>query len=167
MITGPVALDAPVGADVVRVETTTEMERAVREALPAADVLIMAAAPADYQPASAAPSKHPRAAGPTAIQLVPTSDILSSTSDARKPGSVMVGFALETGDAVARGQAKLERKKLDLIVVNDALEPGAGFEVETNRVTLIARGEEPRALPLRSKLEVAESILDAVESRLV
>ncbi|MGH7535012.1 MAG: phosphopantothenoylcysteine decarboxylase, partial [Gemmatimonadales bacterium] len=88
------------------------------------------------------------------------------TRDQRKPGSVTVGFALETGDALAKGRAKLERKDLDLIVVNDALEPGAGFEHDTNRVALLGRDGTPRILPLQSKREVAEAILDAVEETL-
>ncbi len=77
-----------------------------------------------------------------------------------------MGFALETGDALAKGRAKLERKALDLIVVNDALEPGAGFEVDTNRVAILDREGGARILPLASKREVAEAILDAVEARL-
>jgi phosphopantothenoylcysteine decarboxylase/phosphopantothenate--cysteine ligase len=96
----------------------------------------------------------------------PTDDILTATRDARRPGSVVVGFALETGDAEAKGRAKLARKDLDLIVVNDALEPGAGFEVDTNRVVIVDREGAARALPLQSKRAVAEAILDAVEARL-
>ena len=98
--------------------------------------------------------------------MEPTGDILHATRAARKPGSVMVGFALETGDALAKGRAKLERKDLDLIVVNDALEPGAGFEHETNRVALLGRDGSPQILPLQSKREVAEAILDTVERHL-
>jgi phosphopantothenoylcysteine decarboxylase/phosphopantothenate--cysteine ligase len=78
----------------------------------------------------------------------------------------MVGFALETGDAVAKGMAKLERKDLDFIVVNDALEPGAGFEHDTNRVAIVGRDGTPQILPLQSKRDVAEAILDAVERSL-
>jgi phosphopantothenoylcysteine decarboxylase/phosphopantothenate--cysteine ligase len=84
----------------------------------------------------------------------------------RKPGSVIVGFALETGDAVAKAKAKLERKNLDLIVVNDALEEGAGFEVETNRVVILDRRGGAQEVPLAPKREVAERILDAVEASL-
>jgi phosphopantothenoylcysteine decarboxylase/phosphopantothenate--cysteine ligase len=79
---------------------------------------------------------------------------------------VIVGFALETGDAVAKARAKLERKDVDLIVVNDALEPGAGFEVDTNRVTILSRRGDPRPVPLQQKAAVAEAILDAVEAEL-
>lgn len=167
LISGPVAIPAPPGVTLVRVESTTEMERAVASALPAADVLVMAAAPADYRPASPAEAKRPRSEGPLYLELAPTADILSATREKRKKGSLIVGFALETGDAVARARGKLERKGLDLIVVNDALESGAGFEVDTNRVTLLEPGELPRELPLQSKREVAEAILDAIEVRLV
>ena len=98
--------------------------------------------------------------------MEPTEDILGSTKGNRKKGSVIVGFALETGDAVAKGLAKLERKDLDLIVVNDALEPGAGFDKDTNRVALLGRDGSRRILPLQSKREVADAILDVVEESL-
>ena len=167
LISGPVALPSPVGVTVRRVETTKELEDAVRADLPEADVLVMAAAPADYRPAHPSASKQPRMQGALAVPMEPTDDILSTTEERRKPGSVIVGFALETGDALDKARAKLERKHLDLIVVNDALEPGAGFEHDTNRVALLDREGNVRILPLQSKREVAESILDAVEARLV
>ncbi len=165
LISGPVALAEPVGVTVQRVETTKELEAAVEEALPGADVLVMAAAPADFRPSSPSSSKKPRSDGALAIPMEPTDDILGATRGQRRSGSVIVGFALETGDAVAKGRAKLERKDLDLIVVNDALERGAGFEHETNRVALLDREGTLRILPLQSKRDVAEAILDAVETR--
>lgn len=166
LISGPVALPAPVGVQVRKVETTKQLEAAVREELPGADVLVMAAAPADFRPSTPSDSKRSRIDGALAIPMEPTDDILTGTREARRPGSVTVGFALETGDALAKGRAKLERKALDLIVVNDALEPGAGFEVDTNRVALLGRDGQARILPLQSKREVAEAILDAVERSL-
>jgi len=167
LISGPVALPSPVGVTVRRVETTKELEDAVRADLSEADVLVMAAAPADYRPAHPSASKQPRMQCALAVPMEPTDDILSTTEERRKPGSVIVGFALETGDALDKARAKLERKHLDLIVVNDALEPGAGFEHDTNRVALLDREGNVRILPLQSKREVAEAILDAVEARLV
>jgi phosphopantothenoylcysteine decarboxylase / phosphopantothenate---cysteine ligase len=164
LISGPVALPAPVGVTLRPVESTRELETAVREELPLADVLVMAAAPADFRPSSPSESKRSRIDGALAIPMEPTEDILTTTRGERKPGSLMVGFALETGDALTKGRAKLERKDLDLIVVNDALEPGAGFEHDTNRVALIGRNGTPTILPLQSKREVAEAILDAVEN---
>jgi phosphopantothenoylcysteine decarboxylase/phosphopantothenate--cysteine ligase len=166
LITGPVALPDPIGVTVCRVETTKDLERAVAEALPSADVLVMAAAPADFRPASPSASKQPRSEGALAIPMEPTDDVLGATEARRRPGSVMVGFALETGDAVAKGRAKLERKHLDLIVVNDALEQGAGFEHDTNRVAILDREGSLHILPLQSKEQVADAILDAVEARL-
>ena len=163
LISGPVALQDPVGVAVRRVESTLEMELAVRAELPRADVLIMAAAPADFRPSSPTEGKRPRVDGALAVPMEPTGDVLDSTRDVRKAGSMIVGFALETGDALAKGLAKLERKGLDLIVVNDALEPGAGFEKDTNRVALLGRDGTRQILPLQSKREVAEAILDRVE----
>ena len=166
LISGPTALPAPIGVTLRLIDSTRDLEAAVRAELPAADVLVMAAAPADYRPSSPSESKRPRIEGALAIPMEPTADILGATKDHRKKGSVMVGFALETGDALAKGLAKLERKDLDLIVVNDALEPGAGFEKDTNRVALLGRDGSRRILPLQSKREVAEAILDQVEKSL-
>jgi phosphopantothenoylcysteine decarboxylase / phosphopantothenate---cysteine ligase len=166
LVSGPVALAAPVGVTVHRIESTRELEAAVRAALPSADVLVMAAAPADFRPSNPSESKRPRTEGALAIPMEPTEDILGATRGVRKPGSIMVGFALETGDALAKGLSKLERKGLDLIVVNDALEPGAGFEKDTNRVAMLGRDGTRKILPLQSKRQVAEAILDEVEQRL-
>ncbi|HEV8125948.1 MAG TPA: bifunctional phosphopantothenoylcysteine decarboxylase/phosphopantothenate--cysteine ligase CoaBC [Gemmatimonadales bacterium] len=166
LISGPVALEDPTGICLERVETTEQMADAVRAALPTADILIMAAAPADFRAAQPAPTKRPRGEGPTNLSLEATPDILVSTREARKKGAFIVGFALETGKAHPRAREKLEKKGLDLIVVNDALEPGAGFEVDTNRVTLISR-KESRELPLMTKAQVADAILDHIESGLV
>ncbi len=167
LITGPTALPAPVGARVVRIETTDELEEAVRRELPQADVLIMAAAPSDYRPTSASDTKRPRSTGDWSLQLEPTADILGATRAVRKTGSIIVGFALETGDAVAKGRTKLEQKGLDLIVINDALEPGAGFDVDTNRVTIVSKTHDEWDLPLQSKRDVAVGILQRVERYLV
>jgi phosphopantothenoylcysteine decarboxylase/phosphopantothenate--cysteine ligase len=150
----------------IQVESTAEMQEAVKRALPTADALIMAAAPADFRPRKVARTKVARADGAAPIVVEPTPDILVSTQGSRKRGSVIVGFALETGDGTERALAKLEKKKLDFIVLNNALESGAGFEVDTNRVTILGRDVAPRVLPLLSKREVADAILDAVEARL-
>ncbi|MFL5401595.1 MAG: bifunctional phosphopantothenoylcysteine decarboxylase/phosphopantothenate--cysteine ligase CoaBC [Gemmatimonadales bacterium] len=166
LISGPVALPDPAGVTVKRVESTKQLEDAVRSELPQADVLVMAAAPADFRPSSPSDKKRSRIDGALAIPMEPTADVLDATRGVRKPGSIIVGFALETGDALSKGMAKLERKDLDLIVVNDALEPGAGFEKETNRVALLGRDGTRKILPLQSKREVAETILDIVEQTL-
>ncbi len=163
LITGPSSLPVPEGPTLERVETTAEMAAAVAAVRPEADVLIMAAAPSDYRPGAPATGKRPRADGDFAVTMEPTADILMDTAEARRPGSTTVGFALETGDAVEKGRAKLARKDLDMIVINDALEAGAGFEVDTNRVTIIERDGRLTECPLQTKVEVAEAILDVVE----
>jgi phosphopantothenoylcysteine decarboxylase/phosphopantothenate--cysteine ligase len=166
LISGPGSLAAPLGVTLQRVETTAEMEAAVRKSLKSADVLIMAAAPADYRPDAGARTKRPRSAGPLSLTLSATTDILEATRTARRKGSVIVGFALETGDAETKGRQKLAGKKLDMIVVNDALEPGAGFEVETNHVVILERDGGRHEVPLADKRLVAGAILDRVEARL-
>ena len=166
LISGPVMLESPAGVSVTRIDSTAELEQAVREALPSADVLVMAAAPADYRPSAFSASKRARVDGALAIPFEPTADILKATRDARRADSLIVGFALETGDALAKGRQKLERKELDLIVVNDALEPGAGMEVDTNRVAILGRDGSSTIVPLGTKREVADAILDAIEARL-
>jgi phosphopantothenoylcysteine decarboxylase/phosphopantothenate--cysteine ligase len=149
---------------VTRVETAGEMRDAVAAALPRADALVMAAAVADFRPRDPAGEKLKKEAGdvPT-IRLERTADVLRDTRALRPEAAVVVGFALETEDVVANGRRKLEGKGLDLLVVNDAREPGAGFEVATNRVTLLQPDREDESLPLLSKAEVADRILDRVE----
>jgi phosphopantothenoylcysteine decarboxylase/phosphopantothenate--cysteine ligase len=162
LIAGPLAIDVPIGPRVLTVETTAEMLDAVRAEIEAADVLVMAAAPADFRAATVAPSKVKKANAPGAIELETTPDILSETIASRPPGLVTVGFALETDEVLEHGAAKLEAKRLDLIVTNDAREPGAGFAVDTNRVTILARDGRRTDLPLMAKTDVADAILDRV-----
>lgn len=162
LVAGPLAVESPVGPTVVAVESTSEMEQAVRAALPDADVVVMAAAPADFKPTAVAESKIKKATRPDSIPLSNTDDILKSTRDARKPFAVIVGFALETDDVFAHAREKMESKALDLIVVNDQREEGAGFGGDTNRVTLLAPNAETVELPLMSKDAVADAILDRV-----
>jgi len=165
LVSGPSDLPLPFGVTAHRVETTAEMQRAAQALVKRAAVLIMAAAPADYRPAQPGATKRPRAKGALTVELEATPDILGSLT--RPAGCVVVGFALETGgDGVARARKKLQDKVLDFVVLNDALEPGAGFEVSTNRVTIIGKDDEPIELPLLPKRDVAERILDAVERAL-
>lgn len=163
LIAGPISVAPPPGIAVHRVESTEEMAVEVSRLLPQSDVLIMAAAPADFRAAEVAPSKIKKTNAPPIIPLAPTTDILRATIGVRRPGSVIVGFALETNDALAGGRAKLTGKELDLVVVNDATEPGAGFGVDTNRVTLLDRDGAEERLPLMPKTDVADAILDRVE----
>jgi phosphopantothenoylcysteine decarboxylase/phosphopantothenate--cysteine ligase len=166
VIAGPLEIVLPVGVRHVAVETTQEMHEAVRRALAETDVLVMAAAPADFRVQAPAHQKIKRAAGSRHLELAPTPDILAESRSARRNGAVIVGFALETGDAVAAAREKLARKGLDLLVINDALEPGAGFSGDTNRVTLLEPNSEPEALPLMPKSELADRLLDRVEELL-
>jgi phosphopantothenoylcysteine decarboxylase/phosphopantothenate--cysteine ligase len=160
LVTGPANVEPPPGVELCRVQTAADMHRALVERLPQADCLIMAAAVADYRPKSVASDKIRRDGGLT-LELEPTTDILAAVA-ARKGKRLHVGFALETGDqALDSARRKLHDKHLDLMVLNRADEPGAGLDVETNRVVLIG-AEEEKALPLMHKDEVARQVLDEV-----
>jgi len=162
LVSGPSALAPPVGVRLVKVETADEMHAAVAGHIGAADLTVFAAAVADYRPAEPREHKVKRreAGNELAVALEANPDIAERTAGARKAASVTVGFALETSDLLANAAKKLEAKRFDLVVANDATEEGAGFEVPTNRVTILASGAAPEPLPLLSKDEVAEEILD-------
>jgi phosphopantothenoylcysteine decarboxylase/phosphopantothenate--cysteine ligase len=162
LITGPTLVAPPPGACVTRVETTKEMRDAIAAEIPTADALIMAAAPADFAPAEVATSKIKKESARLELSLGAAPDILVETIRYRRQGMVVVGFALETDDGVANAAKKLDEKDLDLIVLNDAREEGAGFEVDTNRVTILKRGGDQEELPLLPKADVADAILDRV-----
>ncbi len=148
--------------DVVRVETAAQMEAAVLHHAAQADVVVMAAAVADFRPKVAADEKLHKADGVPEVVLEPTPDILAELGRRKRPGQVLVGFAAETGDLRARAEAKLRGKHLDLIVANDVTAPGAGFGHDTNAATLLdARGTWTE-VPLTSKRELASVVLDVV-----
>jgi phosphopantothenoylcysteine decarboxylase/phosphopantothenate--cysteine ligase len=139
------------------------MHAAVMQALPGQDVVAMAAAVADYTPAAPAAQKITKSDGPLTLTLTRTKDILADLGASRDGAAhpVLVGFAAETADAVARGRRKLDAKRVDLVVANDVTQPGAGFEHDTNAVTIITRDRDV-AVPLQSKAAVADRILDLV-----
>jgi phosphopantothenoylcysteine decarboxylase/phosphopantothenate--cysteine ligase len=168
LIAGHVDIPLPSEIQTLSVDTVQEMSRSVAENLPAADVLIMAAAPADFRPAWQAPEKIKKGSKRAAPKIVlePTEDILQSTIPKRKKKSVIVGFALETSDGVKNAREKLKAKDLDLVILNDAKETGAGFGVDTNRVTVITRNGKEEELDLMSKTDLAEILLDRVEREL-
>lgn len=166
VVHGPMTAPIPDGICGTAVETTEEMAAAVRAEIGNADVLVMAAAPADFRPTKLASAKIKKKGNPEPIVLDETADILKSTRDARRAGLIVVGFALETDDLLANAKGKLEAKGLDLIVANSAREPGVGFGTDTNRVTLIARDGAVEELPLQLKTQVADAILDRVEALL-
>jgi phosphopantothenoylcysteine decarboxylase/phosphopantothenate--cysteine ligase len=126
----------------------------------------MAAAPADFRPAAPAPAKIKKGRRVPKIELEETEDILRSTISKRKKKSIVVGFALETTDGMKNARDKLKSKALDMVILNDATEAGAGFGVDTNRVTIIYRGGKEEALDLMSKTDLAEVLLDRVEEHL-
>jgi phosphopantothenoylcysteine decarboxylase/phosphopantothenate--cysteine ligase len=165
LISGPSSIPEPAGPRIERVETAEQMASAVRNAIAHADALVMAAAVADFRPAAPAANKIKKSAAVSAIELEPAPDVLKSTREHRAQHLKVVGFALETDAHEANARKKLAEKGLDLIVLNDATEPGAGFEVSTNRVTIIHRDSHKDStpaehLPLLSKDEVADAILD-------
>ncbi len=160
LVAGPTALAAPQGVEIFRVESADEMAEAVREKVAAATVVIAAAAVADYRPSVQDDQKQAKVQGDFTLRLMRTPDVIATVVP-RRPGLLVVGFAAETHAVIERARAKLERKNLDLIVANDVTAVGAGFDVETNIVTLIDR-QGARALPCLPKAEVADSILDWV-----
>jgi phosphopantothenoylcysteine decarboxylase / phosphopantothenate---cysteine ligase len=166
LITGHVDIPIPSEIATLRTGTVEEMSRAVSEKLPTADVLIMAAAPADFRPVKEAQDKIKKGRRAPKIELEQTEDILKSTISKRKKKTLIVGFALETSDGISNAREKLESKDLDLVVLNDANEPGAGFGVDTNRVTVIGRNGKQEELDLMSKTDLAEVLLDRVEEEL-
>lgn len=163
LISGPTALPVPHGPRVERVESTADLGDAVAAALPEADLLVMAAAPADFRPTRQSREKQARREGAAPIEVEPTPDVLEVTRARRKAGCRVIGFAYESVRGTERARKKLTQKGLDLIVVNYTGDPEAGAEVETNRVTMVREGSEPEELPVLSKHEVAERILDAAE----
>jgi phosphopantothenoylcysteine decarboxylase/phosphopantothenate--cysteine ligase len=153
------ALPAPPGIEVVEVETAAEMAEAVLSRAEAADLVVMAAAVADYRPEVVAPSKLHKSDGVPEIRLVPTLDILAELGRRRRAGQVLVGFAAETDALGERAAAKLEAKDVDLVVANDVGAEGVGFAHDTNAVTIFHRGGARTEVPLQSKRAVARAVL--------
>ena len=160
LLSGPVAIEAPQGVKLVPFKTTQELLDRASKLAQEQDLLIQAAAPADYRAKEIAPQKIKKQGGePMTFTLVENPDVAATLGKAKRSGQVFVGFAAETNDVLAHARDKLARKNLDMIVANDVTRPGAGFDVDTNIVTLITKdGQE--ALPMMSKAEVAQRILD-------
>src|SRR4051794_14564263 len=164
LVAANVGVEVPEGIDVIRVRTAAELEAAARLAFVDCDVLVMAAAVADFRPASAVEDKIKKTGRDSlALELEPTNDVLSTLAGLRRPGQTLVGFAAEHGgDPVAHGRLKLERKRVDAVVVNDISDPAIGFESDQNEVTIVtAAGAVP--VPRGPKTAVARAIVDAVE----
>jgi phosphopantothenoylcysteine decarboxylase/phosphopantothenate--cysteine ligase len=158
LVTAPVSLPQPAGVEVIPVKTTLEMQKAVAKAVTKADALIMAAAVTDYQPKATAKAKIKKDKPDLKLELVRTPDILAEV----KGNFIRVGFAAESDDIVANAKKKLAGKKLDMIVANDITASDSGFGVDTNKVTIIDKKGKVEKLPLMSKREVADKILDGV-----
>jgi phosphopantothenoylcysteine decarboxylase/phosphopantothenate--cysteine ligase len=160
LISANVTLEEPVGVEVIKVTTAAEMKRAVSGAVRGADVLLMAAAVADYQPEKAAGAKIKKESRQNlTLKLVKTPDILSEV----RGSFLRVGFAAESEDIIANAKRKLSEKNLDLVVANDITAPDSGFDVDTNRVVIIDKNGKTEELPLMSKREVADRVLDKVK----
>lgn len=162
LVSGPTALTPPAQAHTVSVETTQQLYQAVLERCEAQDVILQAAAPADYRFETVSPQKLKKRDGePLTLRLTENPDIARAVAARRQPGQTLVGFAAETSDTLQNARRKLEAKGLDLIVANDVTLEGAGFNTDTNIATLLTRAEEV-ACPLQSKRELADKILDRV-----
>jgi phosphopantothenoylcysteine decarboxylase/phosphopantothenate--cysteine ligase len=160
-----VGLPVPRAADVVRVETAAEMHDAVQAVASGADVVVMAAAVADFRPGTVAESKLKKQAGPPEIVLEPTVDILAGLGAAKRPDQTVVGFAAETDQVRQNAASKLVAKGADLIVANDVTAAGAGFEHDTNQVVIMHADGTEREVPLADKRAVARAVFDAVRDR--
>ena len=158
LIASPASLPDPIGMDVVHVETAVQMKKAVDKAVTKTDVLIMAAAVADYQPKTAAKSKIKKETPGLTLELVKTPDILAKA----KGNFLRVGFAAESENLAANAKKKLQKKNLDLIVANDITDPDCTFGSDNNKVTLIGKTGKAENLPMMSKREVANKVLDRV-----
>lgn len=159
LISGPVRLDPPQGVQLVSVRSTEQMHRAVLEHFSRATALIMAAAVADYRPAAPETKKLKRGGGRLNLELEPTPDILADVAR-DKGGRVLIGFAAETENVAAHARGKLESKQADLIVANDVTADGAGFDHDTNVITLHFRDGSEKAFPRMPKIDAAHRILD-------
>lgn len=162
VIAANVSLPAPAGVERVDVESTEDLAARCHELFPSADLLLMAAAPADFTVAGSSNEKLSRSGGELALKLVPTEDILSGLNDVRTEGQTLVGFAAQHGgDAIGRARQKLEAKGADMIVLNDVSDRTIGFDSTENAVTLVTTGSE-REVAKAAKTEIADRILDRV-----
>lgn len=159
-----VDLPAPHGAKVVAVETAAQMQDALERLWDSTDVLVMAAAVADFRPVVCADGKIKKDGGVPNVVLEPTPDILCALGAKKRAGQTVVGFAAETSDLVANAQSKLARKNLDMIVANDVSQPGVGFQHDTNAVTFLRPGQALESVALTDKRAIARELIDRVVS---
>jgi phosphopantothenoylcysteine decarboxylase/phosphopantothenate--cysteine ligase len=166
LLAANIAIPAPAGVDLVETPTAADLEREALSRAAGADVVVMAAAVADYRPAEALAAKRPKDAATWTLELEPTTDVLSALGERRRAGQLLVGFAAETGAAgLERAREKLSRKGADLFVLNDVSRTDIGFDASENEVTLLAAGVE-RTVAKAPKEEIAAAVLDEVEALL-
>ena len=162
LVSGPVSIAAPGGVAMVSVQSTEDLLQQMTELAPQQDIIIQAAAPADYRAETVAPQKMKKNGNKgLTLKLVPTPDVARAVGELKQKGQTLVGFAAETENLADNAQKKLDSKNLDMIVANDVTKPGAGFDVDTNIAMLITRGKQTE-LPLMSKRALADAILDRV-----
>ncbi|HEU5004362.1 MAG TPA: bifunctional phosphopantothenoylcysteine decarboxylase/phosphopantothenate--cysteine ligase CoaBC [Actinomycetota bacterium] len=166
LVSAPTRLEAPAGAELVAVRTAAEMRHAVLGAAECAEVVVMAAAVADWRPVGPSDAKHKKAEGPPAVVLEATEDILAALGSRRRPGQVLVGFAAETADPEAGARDKLAAKGVDIVVGNLVGVADSGFEVDSTRAVIVGRDGAVQRPPLLSKDALAGVILDRVEGLL-
>jgi phosphopantothenoylcysteine decarboxylase/phosphopantothenate--cysteine ligase len=165
LVSGPSSEPEPHGAEILRVQTAAQMKEAILGRLENVDVVVMAAAVADYRPDSEAAQKIKKNSRPLTLKLVRTDDILMAISGKRRPEQTIVGFAAETESLEQNARDKLRKKKLDLVVANDVSRKDSGFEVENNQASLYRADGSSRKLPLISKLALADEILDEIRDQ--
>ena len=163
LVTGQTAIEPPMFVDVVPVTSAQDMYDAVTSRSDEQDIIIKAAAVADYTPANVSDHKVKKKDGDMSIELVRTKDILKTLGENKKEGQFLCGFSMETQNMLENSRAKLEKKKIDMIAANNLKEQGAGFNTDTNVITLITKDEE-KQLPKMTKEEVADAILDFILS---
>jgi phosphopantothenoylcysteine decarboxylase/phosphopantothenate--cysteine ligase len=166
LVSGPVGLKAPLGVEVVPIRSAQELYEAAQARFAESDVVILAAAVADYAPSTVSEQKIKKSGDTLTLELARTVDSAATLGMQKQPGQVLVGFALETENERENALKKLRSKKLDLIVLNSLRDAGAGFGHETNRVTLLDRNERVQEFGLKSKTEVADDIIQTIETLL-
>jgi len=162
LISGPVSLNAPAGAQLMPIQTSDELYDAVHRRLTDCDVLVMCAAVADYKPATISAQKIKKHDKPFSLALTPTRDILRSLPQDRQ--FLVVGFAAETSDVEANAQKKLREKNCDIVVANDVSDPNSGMEADENEVTIFFRGGEKKKIPRTSKKILARELIKIFEN---
>ena len=162
LVSGPVNLLPPEGVEVINIESAADMAKAMKSAAQTADIIVMAAAVADYRPKQYSTSKVKKSDGDMCIELERTEDILLSLGKNKRPGQILVGFAAETDDLLKNAQGKLERKNLDYIAANIVGVPGRGFAADNNAITLIGRDGSQTEFALQSKKDLAEALLQHI-----